>query len=232
MNKGIRIEPPFFEIGPKAYMYGERVLKLARAADIAAEKYDVRIIFTPQFTDIRLLAQETRNLLIFAQHLDPLQPGRGHGSVLAEALKEAGAAGVIMNHAEHPMYISDLRKAIQRTRETGLISMVCADTIEEAMAIAHFSPDIIVAEPTQLIGTGQTSEKEYIIETTKAIKSINPDIRVLQGAGISNGRDVYNVIKAGAEATGTTSGIMKAENPEAMMDEMIQAVRRAWNETH
>jgi triosephosphate isomerase len=231
MNK-VKIKPPFFEIGPKAYMHGERVLKLAKAADKAAEKYDVRIIFTPQFTDIRLLAQETSNLLIFAQHLDPLQPGRGHGSVLAEALKESGAAGVIMNHAERPMYISDLRKAIERAREAGLISMVCADTIEEAMAIAHFSPDIIVAEPTKLIGTGQTSDKEYIIETTRAIKSINPEIQVLQGAGISNGQDVYNVIKAGADATGTTSGIMKAENPEEMLDEMISAVRTAWNETH
>jgi triosephosphate isomerase len=232
MVKGIKIEPPFFEIGPKAYMHGERVLKLAKAADKAAEKYDVRIIFTPQYTDIRLLAQKTNNLYIFAQHLDPLQPGRGHGSVLAEALKDAGAAGVIMNHAERPMNISDLRKAIKRAGEAGLISMVCSDTIDEAMAIAHFSPDIIVAEPTNLIGTGQKSDKEYIIETTRAIKSINPEIQVLQGAGISKGQDVYDVIKAGADATGTTSGIMKAENPEAMLDEMISAVRTAWNELH
>ena len=55
---------------------------------------------------------------------------------------------------------------------------------------------------------------------------------MLQGAGISNGQDVYNIIKAGAEATGTTSGIMKAENPEEMLDEMIRSVRTAWNETH
>lgn len=232
MYKRKKIEPPFFEIGPKAYMFGERVLKLAEAADKASEKYGVRIIFTPQFTDIRLLSQNTSNLYIFAQHLDPLYPGRGHGSILAEALKDAGAAGVIMNHAEHPMFLSDLRKAIGRAKEAGLISMVCSDTIEEAMAIAHFSPDIIVAEPTKLIGTGQTSDKEYIIETTRAIKSINPEIQVLQGAGISKGRDVYNVIKAGADATGTTSGIMKAENPEAMLDEMISAVRTAWDEVH
>jgi triosephosphate isomerase len=40
------------------------------------------------------------------------------------------------------------------------------------------------------------------------------------------------MIKAGAEATGTTSGIMKAEDPEAMMEEMIRAVRMAWDEVH
>ena len=66
----------------------------------------------------------------------------------------------------------------------------------------------------------------------KTVKRINPDILVLQAAGIRNGQDVYKVIKAGADATGTTSGIMKAENPEAMLDEMIRAVRTAWDEIH
>jgi triosephosphate isomerase len=232
MYKGIKIEPPFFEIGPKAYFYGERVLKLAKAADKASEKYDVRIIFTPQYTDIRLLAQETKNLLIFAQHLDPITIGRGHGSVLAEALKDAGAAGVIMNHAEKPMNISDIRKAIRRADEAGLISMVCSDTIEDAMAIAHFGPNIITAEQTSLIGTGQPSDEQYIRETTAAIKKVNPDIQVLHAAGITNGDDVYHVIRSGADATGTTSGIMKAEDPEAMMEIMIRAVRTAWDEVH
>ncbi len=232
MYKGIKIEPPFFEIGPKAYFYGKRMLKLAKKADEASKKYDVRIIMTPQCSDIQMLAQETENVLVFAQHMDPLPIGRGLGSVLPEAIKAAGAVGVMLNHAEKPMTISDLNKAIKRADEVGLVSIVCADTIEEAMAIAHFSPNIIVAEPTELIGTGQASDADYIIETTRAIKSINPEILVLQGAGISNGPDVYNVIKAGADATGTTSGIMKADDPEAMLDEMISAVRTAWNETH
>jgi len=83
-----------------------------------------------------------------------------------------------------------------------------------------------------LIGTGQPSDEQYIIETTAAIKQVNPEIQVLQGAGISNGIDVYNVIKAGADATGTTSGIMKAADPEAMLEEMIAAVRSAWDKKH
>lgn len=232
MYKGIKIEPPFFEIGPKAFLYGDQMLKFAKAADKASKKYDVQIILTPQYTDIYRLARETRNLLIFAQHMDPLPVGRGLGSVLPEAVKAAGAVGVMLNHAERPMTVSDLNKAIKRADDMELVSIVCADTIEEAEAIAHFSPNIIVAEPTGLIGTGQPSDKKYIIETTAAIKRINAEIQVLQGAGISNGRDVYNVIKAGADATGTTSGIMKADDPEAMLEEMIRAVRNAWDEVH
>lgn len=232
MYKGLIIKPPFFEIGPKAFMYGDRMLKLAKAADKAAAKYDVRIILTPQPTDIYLLAKETEHLLIFAQHMDPIKVGRGNGSILPEALKAAGADGVILNHAEKPMTLADLSNAIKRADEVGLVSMVCADSIKEAEAIAQLSPNIIVPEPTELIGTGVTSDEDYVIATTSAIKKINPDIQVLQAAGITDGQDVYKTIKAGADATGTTSGIMKAEDPEAMLDEMIHAVRKAWDETH
>lgn len=232
MYKGLKIEPPFFEIGPKAFMYGERMLQLAKAADEASVKYDVRIILTPQPSDLYLLAKETENLLLFAQHIDPIEPGRGNGWILPEAVKAAGAVGVILNHAEKPMTLADLSLAIKRADEVGLVTMVCADSLKEAEAIALFAPNIIVAEPTELIGTGKTSDEEYVIATTSAIKRVNPEIQVLQAAGITNGQDVYNVIKAGADATGTTSGIMKAVDPEAMLDEMIRAIRLAWNETH
>lgn len=232
MYKGLMIKPPFFEIGPKAFLYGEKMLKLAKAADKASAKYDVRIILTPQPTDIYLLAKETENLLIFAQHMDPLPVGRGLGSILPEAVKAAGAVGVMLNHAEKPMTMADLYKAIRRADEVGLATIVCTDSIKEAEAVALFAPNIIVAEPTELIGTGQTSDEEYVMATTSAIKRINPEIQVLQAAGIKNGQDVYNVIKAGADATGTTSGIMKANDPEAMLDEMIHAVRTAWDEVH
>ena len=110
-------------------MYGERMLKLAKAADEASRKYDVRIILTPQPSDIYRLAKETEHVLIFAQHMDPVEVGRGNGSILAEALKSSGAVGVILNHAEKPMKLSDLAKAIKRADEVGLVTMVCADSI-------------------------------------------------------------------------------------------------------
>lgn len=232
MYKGLTIEPPFFEIGPKAYLYGEDILRLAKAADKASEKYDVRIILTPQPSDIYLLARETKNVLIFAQHMDTIEVGRGQGAILPEALKAAGAVGVMLNHAEKPMSFADLSKAIRRADELGLATIVCADSLKEAEAIALLNPNIIVAEPTELIGTGQTSDEEYVRATTTAIKTVNQEIQVLQAAGIKNGQDVYKVIRAGADATGTTSGIMKAEDPEMMLDEMISAVRKAWDETH
>ncbi len=232
MYKGFKIKPPFFEIGPKAYLYGEGMLALAKVADRVAAKYDVQVILTPQYTDISMLARETENLLIFAQHMDPLPIGRGLGSVLPEAVKAAGAVGVMLNHAEKKLSLSDLNKTIKRADEVGLATIVCADTVEEAAAIAHLAPNIIVAEPSELIGTGQTSDMDYVKHSIEIVRAVNPDIAVLQGAGISTGKDVFDVISAGALATGSTSGIIKAADPAAMIEEMLHALRSAWDKLH
>ena len=232
MYTNFKIKPPFFEIGPKAYLYGDEMLKLARVIDRVAMKYDVDIIVTPQYTDIRLLAENTERILVFAQHMDYLHVGRGLGSVLPEAVNAAGAAGVMLNHAEKKLTLDVVEKTIRRADEVGLATIVCADTIEELTAVAKLSPNLVVAEPTELIGTGRTSDSNYVKAAIETVRSINPDIMILQGAGISNGRDVYNTIKLGAQATGSTSGIIKAADPGAMVEEMIYSLRKAWDELH
>ena len=94
MYKNYKIRAPYFEIGPKCFMWGERMLKLAKAVDKIAAKYDLDVIITPQYADIRLLAENTERIHVYAQHMDALVPGRGLGSVLPESVKEAGAVGV------------------------------------------------------------------------------------------------------------------------------------------
>ena len=232
MYKGLKIKAPFFEIGPKAYLYGEEMLKLAKVIDRVAMKYDVDVIVTPQYTDISLLASNTERILVFAQHMDSLTVGRGLGSVLPEAVKAAGAVGVMLNHAEKPLTLEEIEKTIARADEVGLATIVCADSVEEVAAVAKMGPNLIVAEPTELIGTGVASDMGYVVDTIEAVRKINPDIMVLQGAGISNGQDVYNTIKLGAQATGTTSGIMKSDRPYEMVEEMLYNLRKAWDELH
>jgi triosephosphate isomerase len=229
MYRNYKIRPPFFEIGPKAYLYGDDMLRLALAIDAAAERYDIDVIVTPQYTDIRLLAENTRRIHVYAQHMDCLPVGRGLGSVLPEAVKAAGAVGVMLNHAEKKLTPEEIERTIARADEVGLATIVCADTLEEIETIARMSPNLIVAEPTALIGTGVTSGDDYITAAIEAVRRINGEIMVLQGAGIKNGSDVYNIIAAGAQATGSTSGIIKADDPAAMVDEMLCALRRAWD---
>ena len=225
-----KINVPFFEIGPKSYLYGDDILDLAKAADAAAEKYGVDIIFTTPIVDIRRVKENTKRIHVFAPHMDAITPGRGLADILPESLVAAGAEGVMLNHCEKPLSFELLTKTIERAKEVGLTTIVCADSLADASKIATLFPDIIVAEPSELIGTGVSVGKEYVEAATKSVKDVNENILVLTAAGIANGQDVYNTIIAGADATGSSSGVAKASDRAAMVDEMISAVRRAWNE--
>ncbi len=234
MNATRLIKPPFFELGPKAYLYGESMLALAKHADYVSNKYDVDIIVTPQHADIRLLAGALERVFVFAQHMDPIPIGRGIGTMLPEAIKSAGAHGAFLNHVEKRMTLGDIHRAVQRAKEVGLLSMVCADSLHEAEAIAHFAPDIIVAEAPELIGTGKRGPEDVkvIKQINTTVGRINPNILILHGAGISDEKDVAAVIAEGADATGSTSGVIKAKDPFAMLEKMIAAVRAEWDKRH
>ena len=232
MYSNYKIRAPYFEIGPKCFMWGERMLRLAKAVDEIAAEYDLDVIITPQYADIRMIAENTSHIHVYAQHMDYLRPGRGLGSVLPEYIKEAAAVGVMLNHAEKKLTLDEIEKTIARADEVGLATIVCADSVQEIEAVAKLSPNLIVAEPTELIGTGVTSDMGYVRDTIEAVRRIDPDIMVLQGAGISTPDDVARVIRAGALATGCTSGVMRAADPEAAARAMLSTLRAVWNEVH
>lgn len=227
MKKKIRI--PYFEIGTKNYIYGDKVLEYAIAADKAAEKYDIDVMFTTPVVDIRRVAEHTKHLIILAPYMDTLRPGRGMADTLPEGLKAAGADGVVVNHCEKPMSVPAIKKTIDRARELDMIVFACADTIAESKALAELHPDIINPEPSELIGGSGVgvSDMSFVKTSIEEIKKIYSDILVEQAAGITNGEQVYKFIMAGSEAAGAASGIMNAEDPLAMIDEMIAATRRA-----
>ena len=223
-----QIRTPYFEIGTKNYIYGDKVLEYAIAADKAAEKYDIDVLFICPAVEIRQVVQNTKHLIVLAPYMDTLRPGRGMADILPEALKAAGAQGVVINHCEKPMSLPQMKATIDRARELDFLVFACADTLDEAKAIAQLHPDIINPEPSEIIGGGNgVSPMAYVKDSIKVIKEIYDDIMVEQAAGITNGQQVYDFIMAGSEAAGAASGIMNAADPIAMIDEMIAATRRA-----
>ncbi len=222
-----KIRTPFFEIGIKNYVYNDKTLELAKVADAAAEKYDLDVLFIVPVVDLRMVAENTKNLIIIAAYMDLLTPGRGMADVLPEGIKAAGAQGVCVNHSEKPMSLPQIKKTIDRAHGLDMLAFACSDSIAEAQAIAQLHPDIINPEPSELIGSGQASNMDYVLETIGAIKAIDPNIMVEQAAGITNPQQVYDFIMAGSEAAGAASGIFNAKDPYKMADEMIGAVRRA-----
>ncbi|MBP5467359.1 MAG: triose-phosphate isomerase [Clostridia bacterium] len=213
-------------------MYGETLLNMAKGLEKLAVKYNVDVVLDIPDTEIYNIAHnvDTKRVHVYSQHMDSIEIGRGMGRTLPEALKAAGAVGVMLNHAEHKLTLEEIEKAIKRADSVGLATMVCADSIEEVKAVARLAPNILVAEPTELIGTGKPADKVYVDEVIRVIREINPDIKPFPSAGISKGEDCYNIIKAGSSASGCSSAIAKAENPLKLAEEMISAVRKAYDE--
>ncbi|HEL1585093.1 TPA: triose-phosphate isomerase [Streptococcus suis] len=223
----IVVKTPFFMFNPKSYLYGTDLLELALVADKIAEQHpEVSVFVTCPFADLYRIASQTRHIIVTAQHIDGINPGRGMGHVLPESVYDAGVRASFINHAERPMRFEEIIKAIERTKELGMISVVCANSVKEAKAIATLEPDIILCEPTELIGTGQTSDASYVVATNQAIKAISPQTLIMQAAGISKPEDVTRVIELGADGSGCTSGITEADNPAEMLKNMILAITK------
>jgi triosephosphate isomerase len=232
---GPRLRAPVFEIGLKGYAYGAEAVRLAKAADRLSHDLGVTVIFDPQAVDIPAVARETRHLLVFAQHMDPVTAGRGAGSVLAEALKEAGAVGTMLNHSERRMTLADINLAIRRAREVGLATMVCADSPEEAAAVALLGPDIVLAEPPELIATSRSAATEmqwFVERAVEMVGRIDPGIIVMCGAGVQTPDDVARMVGLGVGGTGSSSAILKAADPIAQMEALIAALHHAWIDAH
>ena len=72
-----KAERPFLIVNPKSYLYGQKSLELALAADKTAAETGLQIYFTCPYADIRLIKENTSHVVVCAQSLDPLTRGRG-----------------------------------------------------------------------------------------------------------------------------------------------------------
>jgi len=216
-------------INLKAYKeaIGEGAVKILEAAEKALEEtgLNIPLVIAPQYIDIYLLSQKAKKVMIFAQHMDPIEPGAFTGHVLPDAIKEAGAKGVILNHSEKQMSIEDIEKAINIARKLDLITIVCASDPVVAEAISILNPDYIAVEPPELIGTGISVSKakpDVVKNAVKWVKEYNPKVKVLVGAGISNKEDVKKALELGADGVLLSSAVAKAKNPYEKIKELIE----------
>lgn len=196
---------------------GARAEELARICRETKESTGVRIIAAPQTVDI---LRTVPHIETIAQYADPIAPGSGTGSTLVYALKAAGAAGAILNHSDRRIPHMQINDTIKRLKGAGMYSVVCVEDEGEAKMVAEFNPDFIAVEPPELIGTGVSVSQvkpEAISKTVAVIKQANPNVKVLCGAGISNGDDVKKAVQLGAEGVLLASAFAKAPDPRAAL---------------
>lgn len=219
---------PSLGVNAKSYMWGEDLLDIARYCEQVAVENNITVTMNVPIVDIYRVSQIAPHVIINAQFMDPIEKGGTMGGVVAQALADAGADGVIINHASaKPMTPSQVIKAIQLAKDAGLYTFVCADSVEEALFIASLHPTGIICEQAKLIGTGVVASEEYLHSTTKAIKEVDPNIVVMQGAGIKNADDIYRNIKNGSESGGGASGIFCSADPKATIANFAEGILRA-----
>lgn len=88
-----KIRTPFFETSVKNYIYGDAVLEMAVAADRAAVKYDVDVLFISPYTEIRRIRENCPHLIILAPYMDTICPGRGMAGRAARGPQAGRRAG-------------------------------------------------------------------------------------------------------------------------------------------
>ncbi|HXY82651.1 MAG TPA: triose-phosphate isomerase [Candidatus Saccharimonadales bacterium] len=221
---------PLILINFKTYLEatGKRSVELSRLIENIGKDIGVDVAVAPQFCDIAHVAAQVE-IPIFAQHIDPVTPGAATGHVLGDSVKAAGATGTLLNHSERLMLLSNLDRSVKLARELGLVSVVCAGNTDSASAASLLCPDMVAIEPPELIGSGRAVSKEQpgvVTESVKAIRRVNQSVKILCGAGVSSGDDVYAALKLGAQGVLVASALVKSAHPVEVIKDFCNGARR------
>ena len=225
---GGKIETPVIVLNEKAYTesVGEKGFELAEICEEVAVETGVNIAICPQQVELAMIASVV-NIPCFAQHVDAVEPGSHTGFITLESVKEAGAAGSLVNHSEHRLKIAEIDFIIKKAASLDLLMIVCTNNIAVSRAVAELKPYAIAIEPPELIGTGQAVSKvdPGIVENTvKEVKQVDEESIVLCGAGVTNGEDVRAAIELGADGVLLASGVVKAKDPKAALLDLVSGV--------
>ena len=222
-----RLWTPLILVNFKTYIEssGKKALRLAKQAEEISNETGVCIGLAPQYTDINQISKAV-SIPIFSQHLDPIEPGSHTGHVLAEAIKEAGAIGTLINHSEKRIKLSRIDASIQRANKVNLVTVVCTNNENVSASAAVLKPTYIAIEPPELIGTGipvSQAKPEIVTKTVSCVRNINPDVIVLCGAGITRGDDMIAALRLGTQGVLVASGVVKAKKPGKVLMDFAEA---------
>jgi len=196
---------------------GENAIKLLSCVKKIIEETGVEIIPAVQPTDIYRVKKEL-GIEVWAQHIDPIEPGKNFGWLSPYALKEAGATGVVINHSEHKTTDENVKKILDKAKQYGLRNVVIGFNPEMVIKYDSWEPDFISYEREDMIGTGVsmlTQEEENIKKLVGVLK--HP---LIIGAGISTGEDTKQAVRLGAKGAILASGFVLAKDPEGKLREL------------
>ena len=215
---------PLIVVNFKTYetAMGEKAVELAKAMERASNS-NVRMVAVVSAFDLHSVQQAAPTLEVWSQHLDPVGKGSFTGWLQPDNAIERGAKGTIINHAEHKVNIEHVKERMNQLPSSFPIC-ACAADVDEAHQLAELGPTFIAVEPPELIGgdiSVTTADPTIVSDTVTAVQSINPDVRVLCGAGVKDGDDVRTAVELGAHGVLLASGVTKAKNVEDVLANLV-----------
>ena len=201
----------------------DAAVTLAKAMAEVNATTDASMVAVVSAFDLSAVKAAAPGLEVWTQHLDPIGWGSSTGWVHPETAMGYGATGTIINHAEHKVDLSHVESLLNQLPDDFPVC-ACAADIDEAKALAALSPTFIAVEPPELIGgdiSVTTADPGIVSGTAEVVKASNPNVRVLCGAGVKNGADVAKAIELGTEGVLLASGVTKAEDPKAVLYDLV-----------
>ena len=217
---------PLVVVNLKTYetAHGAAAEDLARA--IASVETDARVVVVVSAFDLAAVVAAAPDLEVWCQHLDPVGFGSFTGWLHPSTAVERGASGTLINHAEHKVSIEHVAMLLDTVPESFTVC-ACAADIEEARALTALQPAFVAVEPPELIGgdiSVTTADPSIVSGTAAAVREISDEVGILCGAGVKNGADVAAAIELGTEGVLLASGVTKADDPTAVMAELVSSL--------
>ena len=215
---------PLIVVNFKTYAtaMGQKAVDLAQAMERASKDH-VRMIAVVSAFDLHAVKQAAPSLEVWSQHLDPVGQGSFTGWLQPINAIERGAQGTIINHAEHKVDIEHVQQLMQQLPDE-FPMCACAADVDEAHQLAELGPSFIAVEPPELIGgdiSVTTADPAIVSDTVNAVRAINPQVRVLCGAGVKDGKDVKTAVELGAHGVLLASGVTKAGDVDAVLADLV-----------
>ena len=201
---------------------GEAAVELAKIHQKVAVETGASIAVCVNALDIERVVSSV-SIPVFAQHVDPVSFGSNTGGILPELVKEMGAFGTLLNHAECQVEDEKLRDSIYQAKRVGLFTVVCANTPGRGQEIVEMGPDLVAVEPPELIGGDISISKAEPEIIEKAVELIGPG-RTLVGAGVKDSEDVKLALSMGASGVLLASGVTKAEDPYSVLMNLVSGL--------
>ncbi len=198
-------------------------LDVATAARDVSDDAGVRIAVAPQAAHLSQVSET--GVETWAQHVSPVDYGSHTGSTLAEAVADGGAVGTLINHSEKRLKLADIDGSMEAATRTELETVVCANNPTQVAAAAALGPDAVAVEPPELIGgdvSVSTADPDIVSDAVEAAAAVDDDVSVFCGAGVSSGDDVAAAQDLGAEGILLASGVAKADDPRAVLEDLVE----------